>query len=83
LGIAVDQMTITGTQAKTARLLLEWDQSKMSAEARLSRKTISDFENRKRGVSASAVAEIRYVLEKAGVEFTTGDEPRVKLRKAK
>jgi hypothetical protein len=33
-----------------------------------------DFENRKRGVSASSVAEIRYVLEKAGVEFTNGAE---------
>jgi hypothetical protein len=49
---------------------------------RLSRKTIFDFENRKR-VSPSAVAEIRYVLENAGVDFTNGDEPKVKLRKTK
>jgi transcriptional regulator with XRE-family HTH domain len=75
-------MTIIGDQAKIARLLLGWGQSKMAAEARLSRKRIFDFENRKRGVSASAVAEICYVLEKAGIEFVEG-EPRVRLREAK
>jgi transcriptional regulator with XRE-family HTH domain len=56
-------MTIAGTPVKAARLLLGWAQSKMSSEARVSRKTISDFENRKRGVSASTIAEMRYVLE--------------------
>jgi hypothetical protein len=29
------------------------------------------------------IAAVRTALEKAGVEFTNGDEPRVKLRKAK
>jgi transcriptional regulator with XRE-family HTH domain len=75
-------MTITAAQLKAARLLLEWTQTKMAAEVHLNRRTISDFESRRRKVSAAASAEIRYVLERAGVEFTNGGEPGVKLRKA-
>jgi transcriptional regulator with XRE-family HTH domain len=75
-------MTITGAQAKAARLLLEWDLTKLAVETRVSSKTISYFENSKKRVSAATVAEIRYVLERGGVEFTNGGEPGVKLRKA-
>jgi transcriptional regulator with XRE-family HTH domain len=34
-------------------------------------------------VSMEAIAAIRRALESAGVEFTNGDEPGVKLRKSK
>jgi transcriptional regulator with XRE-family HTH domain len=76
-------VTITGAQTKAARLLLGWDLSKMAAETRLSGKTISVFENGRKRVSAATLAEMCYVLEQAGIEFTSGGEPRVKLRKAK
>jgi transcriptional regulator with XRE-family HTH domain len=73
-------MNITGARAKSARLLLGWDVSKMAAETHVSSKTISVFENGKTRVSTATLAEVRYVLEKAGIEFVEG-EPGVKLRK--
>jgi transcriptional regulator with XRE-family HTH domain len=75
-------MTITGAEAKAARLLLGWSQRKIAAELHISNVTISQFENRKRKVSAATIAEIRYALEGGGVEFTNC-EPGVQLRKTK
>jgi hypothetical protein len=43
--------------------------------------TVVDFERSRRIVSAEAVQAIRRALESAGVEFTNGDEPGVRLRK--
>jgi transcriptional regulator with XRE-family HTH domain len=77
------QMKITGAQAKAARLLLGWDLPKMAAEAHLDRRAISNFESRTRTVSAAANAEIRYALEKAGIEFSDDNEPGVRLTKAR
>jgi hypothetical protein len=71
-------MTITGAQANAARLLLGWDVQKVAAEAGLSHKTITSFEERRR-VSTATIAEIRHVLEKAGVEFSDEGEPALKL----
>jgi transcriptional regulator with XRE-family HTH domain len=74
-------VNITGAQAKAARLLLGWSQPIMASHVHVTSTTISNFENRKLGLSAATVAEIRYVLEKAGIEFTNGGEPGVKLRR--
>jgi hypothetical protein len=43
--------------------------------------TIVDFERERRAVSKPAIAAIRTTLESAGVEFTNGDQPGVRLRK--
>jgi hypothetical protein len=40
-----------------------------------------DFERSRRAVSDAAIAALRATLEAAGVEFTYGDEPGVKLKK--
>jgi hypothetical protein len=42
--------------------------------------TVIDFERERRQVSEDAVAAIRTAIEKAGVEFTVGGQPGVKLR---
>jgi transcriptional regulator with XRE-family HTH domain len=76
-------MRITGDQAKAARMLLGWKQKEFASSMRLSKTTVSHFETGMRQPSIATVSEIRFFLERAGVEFTTGDEPRVKLRKAK
>jgi hypothetical protein len=39
-----------------------------------------DFERERRQMSEDAVTAIRTALEKAGVEFTNGGQPGVKLR---
>jgi hypothetical protein len=49
----------------------------------VSRTTISAFENRQKLPRYNTVDAIRRALEAAGVEFTNGGEPGVKLRKAK
>jgi hypothetical protein len=75
-------MTNSGEQAKAARLLLGWDLSKMAAETRVSSKTIFVFENGKKRVFDATIAEIRCVLEQAGIEFTNRGAPGVNLRSA-
>jgi transcriptional regulator with XRE-family HTH domain len=75
-------MRITGDQVKAARLLLGWKQLDVAAPARVSRTTVAHLENDTRPVSAATVAEIKFLLEQAGVEFTNGGEPGVKLRRA-
>ena len=40
-----------------------------------------DFERRRREVSAEKIQAMRIALELAGVMFTNGDQPGVKLRK--
>jgi hypothetical protein len=47
--------------------------------ANLGLSTIVDFERSRRDVSAEAVGAIRAVLETAGVEFTNGKRPSVRL----
>jgi transcriptional regulator with XRE-family HTH domain len=76
-------MRITGDQVKAARLLLGWKQKEFAFSMRLSKTTVSHFETGRRQPSTATVAEIRFFLERAGVEFTSGGEPKVKLRKAK
>jgi transcriptional regulator with XRE-family HTH domain len=76
-------MTITGAQLKAARQLLGWTQDKLAVEARLSPSTIGHFESGRRQPAALIVDMIKCALEDAGVEFTNGSEPGMKLRKAK
>jgi transcriptional regulator with XRE-family HTH domain len=73
-------MRITGDQAKAARLLLGWKQKEFASSMRLSKTTVSHFETGRRQPSIATVSEIRFILEKAGVEFTDGSKPGVKLR---
>jgi transcriptional regulator with XRE-family HTH domain len=75
-------MTITGAQ-KAARGLLGWSQSRLAGEAGVSATTIVYIEGGSRTVPAPTTSKIRQVLEDAGLEFTNGGQPGVKLRKAK
>jgi transcriptional regulator with XRE-family HTH domain len=74
-------MTLTGPQTKAARQLLGWTQSQLAVEAGISPATVSLFEGG-RHISGWIDSEILKALEAAGVAFTNGSEPGVKLRKA-
>jgi hypothetical protein len=63
------------------RVMLNWTKPKLAEAAGLGLSTVVDFERSRRIVSGAAVQAIRRALESAGVEFTIGDEPGVKLRK--
>ena len=49
----------------------------------VSRAVIIDFEKGRRVPTRNNLAAIQRVLEAAGVEFTNGDAPGVRLRKKK
>jgi transcriptional regulator with XRE-family HTH domain len=73
---------MTPSQCRAARALLDWTQPQLAAAASLGLSTIVDFERSRRSVSNDAVDAIRAALEAAGVEFTNGKRPGVRLRKA-
>jgi transcriptional regulator with XRE-family HTH domain len=76
-------MTISADECRAARELLGLSQEALANVSRVSRTTIVAFENRQKLPRYNTVDAIRRALEAAGVEFTNGGEPGVKLRKAK
>ncbi len=72
---------MTPAQCRAARGLLHWTQEKLCEAAQVSGPTVRDFENGKVTPRRASLAAIQRALEDAGVEFTNGDEPGVKLRK--
>ena len=76
-------MPITPAQCRAARGLVEMDQGTLADDAMVSRSVIIDFEKGRRVPTRNNLAAIQRVLEAAGVEFTNGDAPGVRLRKKK
>jgi transcriptional regulator with XRE-family HTH domain len=76
-------MMITGAHYKAARQLLGWGQSRLAGEAGVSTTTVADIERGARSAESPLASQIQRALEAAGVEFTPGGEPGVKLRKGK
>jgi transcriptional regulator with XRE-family HTH domain len=74
-------MTISPEQSRAARALLGWPQTKLAARAHLSESTVRDFEKGRRTPTTNNLAAIRAALERAGVEFTNGDQPGVRLKR--
>ena len=59
------------------------DQAILAEAANVSRNVIIDFVKGPRVPGRNNLAALQRVLEKAGVEFTNGDAPGVRLRKSK
>ena len=76
---------ITSEQVRAARALLRWEQKDLATASKVSLPSIKRLE----GIQGPLVAQERTIdaiiaaFWKARVEFTNGDEPGVKLRKAK
>jgi transcriptional regulator with XRE-family HTH domain len=76
------QALITSRQIRAARHLLGLYQADIATATGLSLVTIKRVESeREVSVSDEAIATVRHALESAGVEFTNGDEPGVKLHR--
>jgi transcriptional regulator with XRE-family HTH domain len=76
--------TLTSELMRAARGLLRWAQPDLSAASLVSLATIKRLEA-KQGVlaaNATTVAALRRALESAGIEFTEGSSPGVKLKGA-
>jgi predicted transcriptional regulator len=76
-------MPITPAQCRAARGLLDIDQRMLADGAMVTPGVIIDFEKGRRVPTRNNLAAIQRVLEEAGVEFTNGDAPGVRLRKKK
>ena len=68
-------------QIRAARGLLGWSQADLAKAAGLSEPTVKRFETGLTKVSEAAVAKIVAALNKAGIHFTNGLEPGVKMRR--
>lgn len=70
-------------QIKAARALLGWSQDDLAARSGVSQPTIKrlEAEGGELGGREETGEKMRRALEKAGVEFTNGDAPGVRLRK--
>jgi transcriptional regulator with XRE-family HTH domain len=68
-------------QSRAARRLLNWSQVRLASRSNLSETTTRQFEEGLRALSIDKLAAIRAALEAAGVEFTNGDGPGVRMRK--
>ena len=71
---------MTSAQISAARGLLDWTVRDLAERAGVPRNTFSNIETGAYAGAPETLAAIRGVLERAGVEFTNGDTPGVRLR---
>ena len=74
---------ITGAQIRAARKLLGWPRDRLCPRAGLSVTMLRKIEDGLRTPTNEQRLGIQGALEAAGVEFTNGDEPGVKLKATK
>jgi transcriptional regulator with XRE-family HTH domain len=74
-------MSFTPAQCRAARALLNWSQADLAKESSVATKTIADFEREERRPYDRTLADIRAALESAGIEFTNGEAPGVRMPK--
>ena len=76
-------MSMTPSQSRAARGLLDWSQQELADRSNLSQSPIRDFEKGRRVPSVNNLAAICGALEAAGVEFIpeNGGGAGVRLRK--
>jgi transcriptional regulator with XRE-family HTH domain len=73
-------MSFTSAQCRAARALLNWSQDALAKASKVATKTIADFERESRTPYDRTLADIQRALESAGVEFTNGGQPGVRMR---
>jgi transcriptional regulator with XRE-family HTH domain len=70
---------ITAAQCRAARGLIDWTQTGLAEKAGLAVSTVKDFEAGRRTPHESNLKKIIQLFEAAGIEFTNGDAPGVRL----
>jgi transcriptional regulator with XRE-family HTH domain len=71
---------MTPPQIRAARGLLNWTVQELAEKVGVDRSTIAKIESGRYASDAETLAAICQVLEAAGVEFTDGRWPGVRLR---
>jgi transcriptional regulator with XRE-family HTH domain len=74
---------LTSEQVRAARALLRWEQKDLAKASKVSLPSIQRLETKHGPLAAQArtIDALQTALEAAGVEFTNGDAPGVRLRK--
>ena len=67
-------------QVRAGRGLLGWTRDQLVAASGVPKRTLVRFEDEEASPRNATLAAIRTALEAAGVEFTNGDAPGVRLR---
>jgi transcriptional regulator with XRE-family HTH domain len=62
--MTAERPSITPAQCRAARALLDWSQTRLSAESGVGEKTIVDFEQGKRKPFARTIRDLREALER-------------------
>ena len=74
---------LTSDQIRAARALLRWSAQDLAGKAGIGISTVQRMENAEGVPSASGknLEAVQRTLERAGVEFTNGDSPGVRLKR--
>ena len=72
---------ITSEQCLGARAMLRFTREQLAQASHVAVATLADFETGRRQPHTRTVSALRAALEAAGVEFTNGDAPGVRLAK--
>jgi len=72
---------IRPAQLRAARALVGWSREDLAAATGTTVRTLARLEANETQPRVSTLSRIRSALENAGVEFTNGDAPGVRLRK--
>jgi transcriptional regulator with XRE-family HTH domain len=73
---------LTPAQCRAARGLLDWTQQELADAARIGVATVRLFEGEAAESRQATLAVLRQAFEAAGIEFTNGEQPGVRLAKA-
>ncbi len=75
--------SITSEQIRAGRMLLRWEQRDLALASKVSLPTIKRLEGRPGVIRANplTIDALKRAFSSAGVEFTNGDAPGVRLRK--
>lgn len=73
---------MTPAQCRAARGLLDWTQDRLAQTAGTDAPSVAQFEQGNGGGTASVADRLRRALESAGVEFTNGATPGLRLARS-
>jgi len=80
----IKSVIMISAQLRAARAMLNWSQSELALRADMSVETIKRLESMPDTLAATKVSTLNAItsaFSDAGVEFTNGDAPGVRLRK--
>jgi transcriptional regulator with XRE-family HTH domain len=74
---------ITPAQCRAARALLDWSQQQLADASKAGNATIRNFESGKSSPVNATMEVLQRAFEQAGVEFTNGGQPGVRMKAAR